>query len=110
MKTIREYKKDRRSPCCVEEIYGVLESKDLRWCFLDHKCMKDILKHREIRIAVAVRRNMKLYDVLEEIYTQDNRTEEFLDMYFPYPIAQPEKLKSRIEQRDKDAGYWRRRF
>ena len=72
--------------------------------------MKDILKQRPERIAVAVRRNAKLHQVLEDLYAQDNRTQEFLDQYYPYRDAQPEELGSRIEQREKDGGRWGRRF
>jgi len=93
-----------------EEAHGVLESKDLRWRFLNHECMKDILKHRPERIAVAVRRNPKLHGVLEDLYAQDNRLEEFLDKYYPYRKSQPEVLKSQIEQREIDAERWGRRF
>ena len=93
-----------------EEVHGVLESKDLRWRFLHHECMKDILKQRPERIAVAVRRNAKLHDVLEDLYAQDNRTQDFLDKYYPYGDSQPEELGSRIEQREKDGGRWGRRF
>ncbi len=93
-----------------EEVHGALESKDLRLRFLDHECVKDILKHRQERIAVALRRNVKIYDALEDLYAQDNRTQEFLDKYYPYRDSQPEELKSRIEQREKDAGRWGRRF
>ena len=93
-----------------EKIHGVLETKDLRSRFLHHECMKEILKHRQERIAVAVRRNAKLHDVLQDLYVQDNRTQEFLDKYYPYRDSQPEDLGSRIEQREKDGGRWGRRF
>ena len=93
-----------------EEAHGVLESDDLRRRFLHHECMKDILKHRPERIAVAVKRNPKLHDVLEDLYAQDDRLEEFLDKYYPYRKSQPEVLKSQIEQREKDARRWGRRF
>jgi hypothetical protein len=87
-----------------EEVHGVLESKNLRWRFLHHRRMKDILKQRPERIAVAVRRNAKLHDVLEDLYAQDNRTQDFLDKYYPYRDSQPEELGSCIEQREKDGG------
>ena len=72
--------------------------------------MKDILNQRPERIAVAVRRNAKLQEVLEDLYAQDNRTQEFLDKYYPYRGSQPEELGSRIEQREKDGGRWGRQF
>lgn len=93
-----------------EEAHGLLESKDLKLRFLKHECVEDILKHRPERIAVAVRRNPKLHDVLEDLYSQDDRLEEFLDKYYPYRKSQPEVLKSQIEQREMDGGRWGRRF
>ena len=51
-----------------------------------------------------------LHDVLEDLYAQDNRTQDFLDKYYPYRDSQPEELGSRIEQREKDGGRWGRRF
>jgi hypothetical protein len=93
-----------------EEVHGELETKDLRWRFLHHECMEDILKQRPEHIAVAVRRNIKLHDVLADLYAQDNRTQEFLDKYYPYRDSQPEELGSRVEQREKDGGRWGRRF
>ncbi len=93
-----------------EEAHGELESKDLKWRFLHHECMTDILKHRPERIAVAVKRNAKLHAVLEDLFAQDDRLEEFLDRYYPYRRSQPEVLRSQIEQREKDGGRWGRRF
>jgi hypothetical protein len=93
-----------------EEVHGQLETKDLRWRFLHHECMEDILKQRPEHIAVAVRRNIKLHDILADLYAQDNRAQEFLDKYYPYRDSQPEELGSRVEQREKDGGRWGRRF
>jgi hypothetical protein len=93
-----------------EEVPGVLDSKDLKWRFLHHECIKEILKYRPEHIAVAVRRNAKLYNVLEDLFAQNKRTQDFLDKYYPYRDSQPENLGSRIEQREKDDGRWGRRF
>ena len=88
----------------------MLESEDLKLRFLHHECMKNILKHRPERIAVAVKRNAKLKDILEDLYAQDDNTQEFLDKYYPYRNAAPEEPGSRIERREKDGGRWGRRF
>jgi len=93
-----------------EEAHGPLENKDWRWRFLHHECMKDILKHRPERIAVAVRRNSKLHEILEDLYKQEDRLQEFYDKYYPYKDSQPKELSSRIEQREKESGRWGRKF
>ena len=93
-----------------ENVHGKLESDVLRKRFLEHECLADILKQRPERIAVAVRRNAKLHDVLQDLYAQDNRLEEFLDKYYPYRNSQPEVLGSKVEQRERDGGRWGRKF
>jgi hypothetical protein len=93
-----------------EECHGKLENEEWRKLFLTHECIQDVLKHRQERILVAVRRNIKLHDILEDLYKQDDRHLEFLDKYYPYRDSQPDELKSRIEQRERDSGRWGRRF
>ena len=93
-----------------EQIHGKLESEKWRKLFLIHECVDEILKQKQERILVAVRRNVKLHEILEDLYEQDNRHEEFLEKYYPYRNSQPEELRSRIEQRERDSGRWGRRF
>lgn len=93
-----------------EECHGELEREEWRELFLSHECVSDILNQRQERIVVAVRRNMKLHDVLEDLHKQDDRHLEFLDKYYPYRHSHPEELKSRIEQRERDSGRWGRSF
>jgi len=93
-----------------ELTHGVLEKEEWRILFLKHECIEDILKHKQERILVAVRRNTKLHEILEDLYHQDDRHTEFLEKYYPYRSSRPEELNSRIEQRERDAGRWGRRF
>jgi hypothetical protein len=93
-----------------EEVHGKLENEEWKELFLNHECIKDILKQKQERILVAVRRNVKLHDILEDLYKQDDRHQEFLEKYYPYRNSQPDELQSRIEQRERDSKRWGRRF
>jgi hypothetical protein len=93
-----------------EQVHGKLDNEEWRALFLNHECIKDILKNKQERILVAVRRNTKLHEILEDLYKQDDRHQEFLEKYYPYRNSQPDELQSRIEQRERDSKRWGRRF
>jgi hypothetical protein len=92
-----------------EEIYGKLDQK---WQvkFLRHPCMKSILKHQSDNIKVAIRRNQKLNDVLDDLESQKIKKETFDRKVNPYFDSVPDASESKIERREKDGGRWGRTF
>ena len=93
-----------------EQEHGLITNETWRKQFLNHELMNSILEHRSEKIEVAIRRNVKLRGVLEDLYKQDDRLQEFYDKHYPYRNSQPEDAPSKIEQREKDAGRWGRRW
>ena len=92
-----------------QEIHGELERK---WHnkFLKHRSMKEILKHPSENIEVAIRRNRKLKDVLDDLRKQVDKKEEFLDKYDKYRNSRENSSGSKIESREKEGGRWGRSF
>ena len=92
-----------------EEIYGPLESS---WKnkFLKHPSMKGILKHQSDNIKVAIRRNKKLSDVLDDLHKQGVNKEAFDRKHNPFHESQQDQSLSKIERREKDGGRWGRSF
>ena len=45
--------------------------------FLSHKTVNEIIKHKNDRIAVAIKRNTKLVDILEDLFKQEDHHREF---------------------------------
>lgn len=84
-----------------EKCHGKLETEELRELFVRHECVEEILNQQQERIVVAIRRNIKLRDILEDLYMQDDRHTEFLDKYYPFRNSKPEELRSQIEQRER---------
>jgi len=92
-----------------EEIYGQLESS---WKnkFLKHPSMKEILKHQSDNIKVAIRRNKKLSEVLDDLNNQKASKEAFDRKHNPFYESQQDQSSSKIERREKDGGRWGRSF
>ena len=72
--------------------------------------MKEILKHPSENIEVAIRRNKKLKDVLDDLRKQVDKKEEFLDKYDKYRNSRDTSSGSKIESREKEGGRWGRSF
>ena len=66
-----------------QEIHGQLDDK---WHqkFLKDKLIKEILNHPTDNIKVAVRRNGKLLEILDDLRNQVDKKEAFLDKYDKY--------------------------
>ena len=92
-----------------QEIHGVLDSK---WhkVFLKDPSIKQILQFDDENIKVAIRRNQKLKEVLEDLNLQAMKKEEFLDVWDPYRNSRDNTHWSKIEAREKEGGRWGRRF
>jgi hypothetical protein len=92
-----------------EEIYGPLEPS-WRNKFLKHPSMKAILKNQSDNIKVAIRRNKKLSEVLDDLHNQKVNKEAFDIKQNPFYESRQEESSSKIERREKDGGRWGRSF
>jgi hypothetical protein len=92
-----------------EEIYGDLD-QSWKFKFLKHPCMKSILKHQSDNIKVAIRRNQKLAEVLDDLENQKSNKETFDRKVNPYYDSGRDEPQSKIERREKDGGRWGRTF
>jgi hypothetical protein len=92
-----------------QETYEVLESK---WhkVFLKDPSIREILKFDSDKIKVAIRRNKKLKEILEDLRLQAVKNEEFLDKWDPYRKSREDTRGSKIERREEEGGRWGRKF
>ena len=92
-----------------EEIYGPLEPY---WKnkFLKHPSMKGILKNQSDSIKVAIRRNKKLSEVLDDLHKQGADKEDFNRKQNPFHKSKQDESSSKIGRREKDGGRWGRSF
>jgi hypothetical protein len=92
-----------------QEIHGALDSK---WhqVFLKDPSIKQILQFDDEKIKVAIRRNQKLIEILEDLRIQAVKKEEFLDKWDPYRNSRDNTGGSKIERREEEGGRWGRRF
>ena len=92
-----------------EEMHGALDPK-WKKAFLTHPSMKGILKHQSDNIKVAIRRNIQLSNVLEDLLSQGDNKEAFVKKQNPFHESQQDQSSSKIERREKDGGRWGRSF
>lgn len=93
-----------------EETYGVLKPiwKPL---FLNHGAMKKILKYNSDKIKVAIRRNKRLDDVLEDLILQGVKKDAFERQQNQfYDANQKDVPLSNIESRELEGKRWGRSF
>ena len=92
-----------------QEIHGQLDNK---WHqkFLKDKLIKEILNHPTDNIKVAVRRNRKLLEILDDLRNQVDKKEAFLDKYDKYRNSREGETGSKIESRDREGKRWGRTF
>lgn len=93
-----------------EETYGVLKPiwKPL---FINHRAMKKILKYNSDKIKVAIRRNKRLDEVLEDLLLQDVKKEAFERQQNQfYDANQKDVPLSKIESREREGKRWGRSF
>ena len=93
-----------------EEIYGELKTvwKPL---FLNHRAMRKILKFDSDQIKVAIRRNKKLENVLEDLIEQSIKKEDFSKRQNPFiNSVDTHKSTSKIENREREGKRWGRTF
>ena len=93
-----------------ESVHGELDAK-WRSVFLSDKTVKEIIKHKNDRIAVAIRRNTKLVDILEDLFKQEDRHHEFLLSQNPYFESIPDEPgRGDVEKREIQSNRFGRRF
>lgn len=93
-----------------EQIHGELKPK-WRAKFLHHSAVKVILTFSSDQIKVAIRRRVKLNDVLDDLKDQAKRKEEFDRKQNPFYDANiKDQSNSKIERREKESGRWGRSF
>ena len=92
-----------------QEVHGILDPK---WHkkFLSHKAIGEILTHPTENIKVAIRRNQKLSEILEDLRHQQSKKEEFLDKYDKYRKSRQVDTGTKIDQREKKSRRWGRAF
>ena len=92
-----------------QELYGELDTKWHR-VFLKDKAVKEILTHTSDHIKVAVRRNKKLSEILQDLREQEDKNEAFLDKYDRYRNSRQREFGSKIENREREGKRWGRTF
>jgi hypothetical protein len=92
-----------------QEVHGQL---DIKWqkVFLKEKAVKEILSHKSDNIKVAVRRNKKLKDILNDLRNQLEKKEQFLDKFDKYRNSREVETGSKIENREREGKRWGRSF
>jgi len=91
-----------------EQIHGELKPK-WRTKFLQHSAVKPILTFSSDQIKVAIRRAVKLNDVLGDLKDQATRKEEFDRKQNPfYDANSRNESSSKIERRELESGGWGR--
>lgn len=92
-----------------QEIHGPLEK---RWqiVFLRNKLLKRILEFPNENIKVAVRRNVKLVEILKDLEIQETKNEQFLDKFYKYRNSREGDSGSKIESREREGKRWGRTF
>lgn len=92
-----------------QEIHGPLEK---RWqiVFLGNKHLKKILDFPDENIKVAIRRNVKLVNILKDLENQETKKEQFLDKYDKYRNSRESISGSKIESREREGKRWGRTF
>jgi hypothetical protein len=91
-----------------EQAHGELKP-ELKIGFLKHPDIKQILTFESDHIKVAVKRNVKLQDVLKDLTNQAIRKEEFERKQNPfYDANQSDEPSSKIEEREQEGGRWGR--
>jgi len=91
-----------------EQIHGELKPK-WRTKFLQHSAIKAILTFSSDQIKVAIRRRVKLNDVLDDLKDQSKRKEEFDRKQNPfYDANSRNESSSKIERRELESGRWGR--
>jgi hypothetical protein len=102
-----------------QESHGHLDAK-WKQSFLKHPTMKEILSNLDEHIAVAIRRNKKLIDIVEDLRNQELKLAEFTRNIHPHStniergggIAGriEDTTRSKIESREKESGRWGRTY
>jgi hypothetical protein len=93
-----------------QEVHGELDEK-WKSVFLKDSNVKEILKHPNDRIAVAIRRKVKLVDILEDLYDQDSKQAEFKLKQNPYHHSIPDQPgRGTIEKREIEGNRFGRQF
>jgi len=93
-----------------EETYEVLKPI-WRPLFLNHRAMKGILKFESDQIKVAIRRNKKLENVLEDLIEQSIKKDDFSKRQNPFrDSVDTHKSTSKIENRERAGKRWGRTF
>ena len=96
-----------------EECYGNLDAKWQK-VFLGQSILKEILKFQENQIMVAVRRNKKLKDVLEDLHQQEFAKDEFKRKMNPYFESYEDRGESPLPKVEggwlRYGGRWKRQF
>ena len=92
-----------------QELYGELDAK---WhgVFLRDKSVREILTHTSDHIKVAVLRNKKLSEILQDLREQEDKNEAFLDKYDRYRNSRKREFGSKIENRERESKRWGRTF
>ena len=91
-----------------EQIHGELKPK-WRTKFLQHSAVKAILTFSSDQIKVAIRRRVKLNDVLGDLKDQAKRKEQFDRKQNPfYDANSRNESSSKIERRELESGRWGR--
>ena len=93
-----------------EQVHGDLK-EELKKGFVSNSSIKQILAFESDHIKVAIKRNMKLIDVLKDLQNQAKRKEEFDRKQNPFYDANlRDEPSSKIEKREQEGGRWGRRF
>ena len=93
-----------------EQVHGELKV-ELKKESIKNSTMKKILAFESDHIKVAIKRNMKLIDVLKDLQNQAKRKEEFDRKQNPFYDANlRDEPSSKIEKREQEGGRWGRRF
>lgn len=91
-----------------EQTHGALKP-EFRAQFLEHPAIKQILTFASDHIKVAIKRNIKLKDILRDLVNQAKRKEEFDRKQNPFFDAnQRDEPSSKIEKREQEGGRWGR--
>jgi hypothetical protein len=91
-----------------EQVHGDLKV-ELKKGFINNSTIKQILAFEADHIKVAIKRNLKLIDVLRDLQDQAKRKEDFDRKQNPFYDANlRDEPSSKIEKREQEGGRWGR--